>query len=252
MTARARFLSSNVHAAPAEIRHEVIDVPDTRELISQFQRATDIIDQHYFSSLPPGVQASMNQPLDGRLLNHFCRQWKATYPNKPLPQGGSTLIFCESGNEQSAVVAAAYVMQFLDGNAIQAIQMVQSRRFCVCYNDSTKWMLANYEPIWTARRQSRIQQSSGTTSQRTGQQLNGYNMYNRSNGYENEGKSRLLKRRLDQCGDDDSQEEAMDGFGGSGGPEGNGEEDRILGRPPFLDIATPNPTVSFNGDVEML
>ena len=62
-------------------------------------------------------------------------------------------MFCESGNERSAVVVAAYIMQHLGVSTIQAIQIVQHKRFCVCLDDAMKWMLSTYEYIWPARQQ---------------------------------------------------------------------------------------------------
>ncbi|KAI5851034.1 protein-tyrosine phosphatase-like protein [Tricharina praecox] len=139
MTARARLLSSQL----AGVRYESIDVGSNQELISQFQRAGHIIDEHYISALPAG-EAFM-------AANHTQQ-----------PPGGRTLLFCESGNERSAIVAAAYVMQHLRGSTIQAIQLVQAKRFCVCFDDSMKWMLSNYEPILIARRmqQGAVQQQN--------------------------------------------------------------------------------------------
>ncbi|KAI5781473.1 protein-tyrosine phosphatase-like protein [Geopyxis carbonaria] len=119
------------------IHYASIDVSNTGNLIGQFARASQIIDEHFVSTLPAGTQLEL--PLDGR--------------RAPLPAGGGhTLVYCESGNERSAAVCAAYLMQHMGATAIQAIQMVQGRRFCVCFDDAMKWMLTSYEPIWMARR----------------------------------------------------------------------------------------------------
>lgn len=147
MTARANLLSSQLPG----IRYESIDVSANQELITQFQRATDIIDGHYTTLFPYSWNLSL--PIDGRELYTFQKD-HALANNGELPEGGKTLLYCESGNERSASVAAAYVMQHLGGSAIQAIQLVQSKRFCVCFDDSMKWLLASYEPIWMARRQA--------------------------------------------------------------------------------------------------
>ncbi|KAG0633987.1 protein-tyrosine phosphatase-like protein, partial [Tuber brumale] len=135
MTAKAKLLANQLLG----IRYESIDVSGNQELIAQFQHATDIIDEHYLQGLPSHIRQ---------------KRYSTEHPGHPLPQGGRTLLFCESGNERSASVAAAYVMQHLGGSAVQAIQMVQSRRFCVCFDDPMKWLLSSYEPIWMARRQA--------------------------------------------------------------------------------------------------
>lgn len=148
MTAKAKLLAKQLPG----VRYESIDVSGNQELISQFQRATDIIDEHYLAGLGSNCPENLSVPIDGRELYTYQRSYYQT--NRCLPPGGKTLLFCESGNERSAAVAAAYIMQHLGGSAVQAIQHVQSRRFCVCFDDSMKWLLQSYEPIWMARRQA--------------------------------------------------------------------------------------------------
>jgi serine/threonine/tyrosine-interacting protein len=184
MTARARRLVSQIPG----VRYESIDVAANHELISQFQRAQELIDSHYVAALPAESQAQLSVPLDGRALRTFQEQWLQTHGD--IPPGGRTLVFCESGNERSAAVAAAYIMQHLGGTTVQAIQMVQARRFCVCYDDTIKWMLTSYEPIWKARRMYQAAQN-GTAATASGG-----------------GKA---KRRLD---DDEDDDEEWSGGGG--------------------------------------
>lgn len=148
MTAKARLLANQLPG----VRFESIDVSGNQELIGQFQRATELIDHHYLVGLGADRPPNLSVPIDGKELYNFQRGYYAA--NKRLPSGGKTLLFCESGNERSAAVAAAYIMQHLGGTAVQAIQHVQSRRFCVCFDDSSKWLLQSYEPIWMARRQA--------------------------------------------------------------------------------------------------
>ena len=160
----------------AGVRYETIDVASPTQLISEFARAQDIIDRHYVAGLLPSeaaeLAASSRLPLDGRTLYVRQQRWMAararaagtggsgsgsgsssSSSSSCRVPGGRTLLFCESGNERSAAVAAAYIMQHLGGTTIQAIQLVQGKRFCVCFDDATKWMLTNYEPIWKARSQ---------------------------------------------------------------------------------------------------
>jgi len=167
MTARARLLGSQLPG----VRYESIDVSSNHELISQFQRAQDIIDAHYVSGLTAGEVQCVGGggggggvPLDGRVLRVLQEQWMAARGSRNVVPGGKTLLFCESGNERSAVVAAAYIMQHLGGSTIQAIQMVQGKRFCVCFDDAMKWMLTSYEPIWKARSQNRQVQQIAAAS----------------------------------------------------------------------------------------
>jgi hypothetical protein len=66
---------------------------------------------------------------------------------------GKVLVFCESGNEKSAAVVAAYLMETLtDINYIKAMQVCQAQRFCVNFDDTLKNILRAYWDILGARR----------------------------------------------------------------------------------------------------
>ena len=215
MTARAKLL----HPTLPGVRYESLDVSSSSELITKFQLASEVIDSHFLAQLyPEEHRSNFSIPIDGWKLRALQDSWARNHGQEETPPvGGKTLLFCESGNERSAAVAASYIMQHLSGSAVQAIQMVQGKRFCVCYDDATKWMLASYEPIWMARRQS--QQS--------------------------------LERKEESGGGGDGDGgggDGGDGGGGGGGGGGNGkrrlEEDdddevagegAVTGRAPFLD-----------------
>ncbi|KAK9486630.1 protein-tyrosine phosphatase-like protein [Lipomyces starkeyi] len=64
--------------------------------------------------------------------------------------GGSTLLYCETGNEKSAAVAVAYVMESNGWDLIRSIQFVQARRFCVALDDNMKFQLRSYETLCQA------------------------------------------------------------------------------------------------------
>lgn len=105
-----------------------IEALHTRELISQFRRATWMINQHLAK----------------------VRQHTAMSGN---PQIGRVLLFCESGNDKSAAVAAAYLMETMEGfDHIRAMQVCQSQRFCVNFDDNLKNMMATYWDILQATR----------------------------------------------------------------------------------------------------
>jgi serine/threonine/tyrosine-interacting protein len=66
---------------------------------------------------------------------------------------GKVLIFCESGNERSAGVTAAYLMEtHEDVDYIKAMQLCQAQRFCVNFDDSMKRVLQGYWDILCAKR----------------------------------------------------------------------------------------------------
>jgi serine/threonine/tyrosine-interacting protein len=66
---------------------------------------------------------------------------------------GKVLVFCESGNEKSATVVAAYLMHILHQcNHIKAIQVCQTQRFCVNFDDTLKNILLSYWDVLSATR----------------------------------------------------------------------------------------------------
>lgn len=72
---------------------------------------------------------------------------------------GKILVFCESGNERSTVLVAAYIMILYGVDAITAIQVIQSQRFCINVDDGMKRMLLDLETILRAERDVSIHNS---------------------------------------------------------------------------------------------
>ncbi|TKA30126.1 hypothetical protein B0A50_02845 [Salinomyces thailandicus] len=90
-----------------------------------------------------------NFPATTALVNeHLARVHQAT------GQVGKVLVFCESGNERSAAVVAAYMMEtHVDVDFIKAMQLVQAQRFCANFDDALKRLLQGYWDILCAKRQ---------------------------------------------------------------------------------------------------
>lgn len=82
---------------------------------------------------------------------------------------GKVLVFCESGNEKSAAVVAAYLMETLvDLDYIKAMQVIQAQRFSVNFDDTIKNVLRTYGEILAAQR------SIAFSSQQMAPQQNGF------------------------------------------------------------------------------
>jgi hypothetical protein len=112
------------------IARATLEVANNQDLIALFPTATRIINSH----LRELHNRSMLNPAGGILP-------------------GKVLIFCESGNEKSAAVAAAYLMDNFQGvNYIKACQICSARRFCCTFDDSIKYYLKSYDDILQARR----------------------------------------------------------------------------------------------------
>ncbi|KAF2849724.1 phosphatases II [Plenodomus tracheiphilus IPT5] len=88
------------------------------------------------------------------LINrHVARVRQQTLAQTGEKTLGKVLVFCESGNERSAAVVAAYLMETLDNfDYIKAMQVCQAQRFCVNFDDTIKNMLRSHWDILLARR----------------------------------------------------------------------------------------------------
>jgi hypothetical protein len=107
-------------------------------------------------------------PNASRLINsHVARVRQHSLETAGQATLGKVLVFCESGNEKSAAVVAAYLMQTLNSiDHIKAMQVCQAQRFCVNFDDVLKNILRSYWDILCARRS--IAASCAQTPQQNG------------------------------------------------------------------------------------
>lgn len=134
-TASSGLLSGQRIAKELGIVSKAIDVQGTQELIHSFSQAIETINQHLVEAyrvLKDTVQPSQS-------------------PGTPTAWG-KVLVWCESGNERSATIVAAYLMTMYDMDLIGAIQYLQTQRFCVAFDDRLKNLLYSYQQILEARR----------------------------------------------------------------------------------------------------
>lgn len=144
MTAQAKILSGDKIASELGIASAAVDVAGNQELIAAFPCATKIINDHLVATYHHRIECGRS-PADPSNL-------------------GKVLVFCESGNERSAAVVAAYLMEMYDIDLVSAIQFVQSQRFCVAFDDPLKHLLLSYQQLLEAKRISRLQQSKANPS----------------------------------------------------------------------------------------
>jgi hypothetical protein len=130
------------------------------------------------------------------------------------------LVFCESGNDRSAAVLTAYLMVLYGLGAVEAMQLVQSQRFCLAIEDGSKNMLQTFEDILKAKRDVAMEQNLAV-------RLSQIEMRER---YSISGSSRRVsKRRYDAANEsDDAMEDGeLD--------EGENQTEGRLGQAPFQD-----------------
>ena len=148
MSAQANLLGSKA-ASDLGIQSAAIDVAGNQELIAAFPRVTEMINSHL--SIMYNRQQVKSSTLDPNT-----QQDGAAIPGK-----GKVLVFCESGNERSAAVVAAYMMAMYSSlDLIETVQIIQTQRFCVSLDDSLKNLLRSYEIILQAKRDVAASNSS--------------------------------------------------------------------------------------------
>ena len=134
-----------------------IDVADSRDLIAKFPEAIDMINNHLSDRYRQLQQADINQSGNGVPKSQVFESSNPFHQND-LP--GKVLVFCESGNERSAALVVAYIMTMYSKSLVEALQIVQSQRFCVSVDDGMRFLLRAYEDILDAKRdvtRSRLQ-----------------------------------------------------------------------------------------------
>lgn len=141
-SAHARLLSGVKAAAELGIAADAVDVSGNQELIAAFPRAIKRINDHLTSFLHRQAMQDESKTengtpsiVDGRVYGP-----------------GKVLVFCESGNERSAALVAAYLMAVYNMDFVQALQYIQSQRFCVAFDESLKSLLWAYNDILMATR----------------------------------------------------------------------------------------------------
>ena len=123
-SAMANFLSGEKVAKQLGIEAAHVDVTDIQHLTHRLRDAVITINEHLVS------------------------QYRKRYTGDPEEKvWGKVLIFCESGNERSATVVAAYLMAMYDLDVVGAVQCVQAQRFCVAFDDGLKNLLLNFQHI---------------------------------------------------------------------------------------------------------
>ncbi len=139
-SAQAKLLDVSRIAGELGLHSVTIDVADNQELIAAFPRVIQDINTHmqdkYLAHGLPELKTSGNHLFEGRTNR----------------SSGKVLVFCETGNERSAGVVAAYLIAMYNMSFIKTIQILQAQRFCIAFDDSMKVLLQTYATMVQAKR----------------------------------------------------------------------------------------------------
>ncbi|EPS25203.1 hypothetical protein PDE_00135 [Penicillium oxalicum 114-2] len=127
--AQTRLVSAEKAASQLGISAGAVEVLDTQELTSLLPHAIRRINDHLagVDDSGPTIHSRDNAPR-------------------------KVLVFCETGNDRSAVVVIAYLMVMLNLTATEAIDIVQRIRLSMVPSNSMKSMLDAFDSILAAKR----------------------------------------------------------------------------------------------------
>lgn len=211
MSAQAKLLESKA-ATDLGMETQTLDVAGNQELIAAFPRGIEIVNAHL---------SAMYQAQQSKLLDET-----TSMQNRSSSAPGKVLVYCESGNERSASLVAAYIMAMYSMQLLKAIQIVQAQRFCVAFDDPLKILLQSYETILQARRDV-FQADGNLSTQATAGPVSNSRPYAGRQGPAM--KQKASKRTLDEAYEDD-----MDVDGDDRSKDGDRFEARE-GHAPFHD-----------------
>ncbi|KIW24703.1 uncharacterized protein PV07_10404 [Cladophialophora immunda] len=121
---------------------------DPASFPSSAGRATLTLDFEHPNDFIPVVKSTV------RAINDHLESSCVRTPIQDISDiSGKVLVFCESGNDRSPLLVAAYLMIVYGVDAIVAIHILQSQRFCISLSDEMKNVLLDLQAITRAERQ---------------------------------------------------------------------------------------------------
>ena len=133
--AAPKYLDASTFASSAGLTTITLDLDSPYDLITRLPQTLKAMNDHLEKSCIRGPSGSI-ESIRGKIL-----------------------VFCESGNERSTALVAAYLMVFFGVGVVNAMQIIQSQRFCIAPEDGMKNMLTTFEDILKAKREVTIQHS---------------------------------------------------------------------------------------------
>jgi hypothetical protein len=147
--AEAKLMSAERIGQELGLQVDYIDVSNRQELIRAFPHAVRKINDHLiqrYRSQAVQVAADQAQNQDSAVPQSRMVIDSAKFSS------GKVLVFCETGNDRSAAIVAAYLMTMFNSDLVKTLQFVTIQRFCANFDEETKYLLKSYEDIITARR----------------------------------------------------------------------------------------------------
>lgn len=150
----ATFNAHKKRADALGIAADKVFVDSKVDVISKFETAIRIINDHLLAIYRAQAVQVGTGIDDGQMAIDRSADFRR----------GKVLVCCETGNDRSVIVCAAYLMAIYGLTHVQAIQFVTLQRFSVNFDDDSKLALLTYDDILNARRDvSRSARALGVT-----------------------------------------------------------------------------------------
>lgn len=133
-----RLLAVEKAAAELNLHSEYVDVASRTQLIHDFPLIIAKINDHLLRMYESQLQA-VNDAGNVAIDTSTFRR-------------GKVLVFCETGNERSAVVVAAYLMAIYGTDMVSTVQFISAQRFCATFDEDMKHLLRSFGDILDAQR----------------------------------------------------------------------------------------------------
>jgi serine/threonine/tyrosine-interacting protein len=193
---QARLLDPSKFASSAGLQTLTLDLDSPYDMITK---------------LPPAIQA---------INDHLEQSCNSRLPTSLDDIPAKVLVFCESGNDRSATVVTAYLMVLYGLGAVEAMQLVQSQRFCLAIEDGSKNMLQTFEDILKAKQDVALEHNLDTKLSQVQMEKPGTPFG---------GSTKARKRGYDSANESDEDMEDRESV------EGDEEMEGRLGQAPFQD-----------------
>jgi serine/threonine/tyrosine-interacting protein len=140
VSARAspKYMDASTFPSSADLSTLTIDLDSPYDLITRLPQTIKVMNDHLEKTCAKGSSGKV-EDIKGKIL-----------------------VFCESGNERSTALVAAYLMILFGVDVVSAMQIIQSQRFCIAPEDGMKNMLTTFEDVLTAKRQVTMQNQGVT------------------------------------------------------------------------------------------
>ncbi|POR36605.1 Serine/threonine/tyrosine-interacting protein [Tolypocladium paradoxum] len=136
--AGGRILSLERATAAVGIRPVVVDIDGPQGMVRAFPEVVRLINDHllalYHAQAPERSQQGQQLAKPAAGLRR-----------------GKVLVVCESGNDRSAGIVAAYIMAMFGKSMVPTIQFICVQRFCCSFDEDVKRTLQTWEDILKAR-----------------------------------------------------------------------------------------------------